>query len=647
MGARTGRGVSDRRSERPRPTPGALFFVLLAAALGGLTPAPATAQEPDTTGARPDSVRLPSVAPPAADTFAITDSILEPDDTLTVERELGDTLDAADAEPPPVLAPLRLPRPLERGFAEGVWVWDREALQRSTALNLAELLEGVASLNRVRAGYYGQPEVVASFLALPGDVELLLDGFPFDPLTSTTVDLSRIALTDLGRVRVERRGTRLRIELFSIELATPDAYTDVRIATGDLDTDGLAGAFMAPRFLFGPFSASAERLSSDGTARANPANTSTAWIRWGLLRPRWGIHAEYRRGDVQREPDSAAPGEATREDMTVRARVRPWDVLTAELYAGHSSVEDLFIDTVTTEFDVTHWGLRTSYDGSWATTQAAVRFREDGDGPGLAAELLADVRPLSWIAVTGEVRHEDWDGESFRTYAAAGRIGPWFGARLFVEWADGEHGVPWLSRPEGSVGVERSLLRAGLDWQLQGWRVGAALLSARGDSVAPPAIAGMGPFGTRDLPLLPGFEVTGFEASFRVPIVWSPLGLEGHYTRLSGAGDGSLAIFQPVEQLRAALVYHGLPLASDQLEVQARLEGEYRGGMLAPTSEAGATAVVAPSRRVNFDLSIRVLDVRAYVSWQNILHRVDLEDVPGRLLPGQTAWFGVDWELWN
>ncbi|HUF13838.1 MAG TPA: hypothetical protein VMN78_12105 [Longimicrobiales bacterium] len=626
----------------------------LALALG-LVLAPATlgAQETDTVrlGA-PDTV-----APAPADSFMLVDSIIEPDDTVTVERDVEDSL---AAEPPPRLVPLPLPPPVEPGFAEGVWVWQRAALLRSTALSLGDLLERVPSLTRVRAGYYTQPELVVSPVALSGDIEVLLDGFPLDPLTSTTIDLSRIGLTDLERVRVERRGGRLRIELFSLEhpfprggFGTPgdsgSAYTRVEIATGDLDTDGLAGAFMAPRFLFGPFAVAISRLDSDGVLRREPGRSSSAWIRWGLLRPSWGVHAEYRRASVEREEGSAFPGEAMREDIVVRARARPFEFLTAELYGGHSEVDDVFLDSPSTELAITHFGLRTAYDRGPIGTRAALRFRNGDTRLDMAGEIAADVRPVSWAGVAGELRYEDWEGASFSSWVASGRLGPWLGARLFAEVTDGAHGLAWLVRPEGTPGVERALQRAGVDWVLGGWRLGVAAFRAEGDSVAPAALPGIGPSGSgsRVLSLYPGFEVGGVEAMFRVPLGFDPVGLEGSYTRLSAGDDGVHALFQPVEQARAAVVYHDLPLDSDQLEIELRLEGEYRGEMRAPGAEPGSVQTIEPINRLNFDLSIRVLDVHAYVSWQNILNWQDLNDLPGRTMPGQTAYFGVKWEMWN
>ena len=594
-----------------------------------------------------------TLPPMPADTFVLVDSILEPDDTVTVERDsVADTLSV------PRLIPLPVPRPLDPSYAHGVWEWNRAELLRSTALTLGDLVERIPGMTRVRAGFVTQPELVASPSALSGDVAVFLDGFPLDPLTSTTIDLARIGITDLERVRVERRGGRLRIELTPLEHpaprtdyeTTPDsgaAYTRVEIVTGDLDTDGLAGVFMAPRFLFGPFAGSISRLNSDGTNRGQPGRTTSTWLRWSFLRERWGLNAEYRRGGVERDEGSALPGGQTREEMIVRARARPFDAFSAEVYAGHSEVDDEFIvDTVSTELSGTHVGLRTAYDRHWVGTHAAIRLRNGDVGPDLSYEISGALRPLPWIDLNGDFDAERWRDEGATRWVAGAALGPFLGARLFAELADGTHGIHWLARGNEAPIVERSIRRAGVDWSLGGWSLGATAFMAEGDSVAPSAIPGIGPSASRTLPLHPGFEVQGFEVSGRIPLPWD-VGIEGWYSRIA-AGDGGLrSVFQPVEQARVALAWHDLPLESVQLEVDARLELEYRGEMLVPDAESGALQAVAAQPSLDFDLNIRVLDVHAWLSWQNILHNVERADVPGVPLPGQTAYFGVKWELWN
>jgi hypothetical protein len=58
-------------------------------------------------------------------------------------------------------------------------------------------------------------------------------------------------------------------------------------------------------------------------------------------------------------------------------------------------------------------------------------------------------------------------------------------------------------------------------------------------------------------------------------------------------------------------------------------------------------AQVAAYRATNLEVSIRVLTVRAFIRWDNLLNRPFQQDVPGFNLPGQHVLYGVKWEFWN
>ena len=50
---------------------------------------------------------------------------------------------------------------------------------------------------------------------------------------------------------------------------------------------------------------------------------------------------------------------------------------------------------------------------------------------------------------------------------------------------------------------------------------------------------------------------------------------------------------------------------------------------------------------LDFNLTIRILDLHAFVRWNNILHRLNQQDLPGRIFPGQRAFYGIKWSFWN
>ncbi|MBR9990582.1 MAG: hypothetical protein KFH98_12550, partial [Gemmatimonadetes bacterium] len=45
-------------------------------------------------------------------------------------------------------------------------------------------------------------------------------------------------------------------------------------------------------------------------------------------------------------------------------------------------------------------------------------------------------------------------------------------------------------------------------------------------------------------------------------------------------------------------------------------------------------------------LQIRVIDVRAFIRWEDILGN-DIVELPGRVQRGPRIFYGVKWDLWN
>ena len=109
--------------------------------------------------------------------------------------------------------------------------------------------------------------------------------------------------------------------------------------------------------------------------------------------------------------------------------------------------------------------------------------------------------------------------------------------------------------------------------------------------------------------------------------------------------DAAGWLYLPAEQWRAALTYHHSPLASGNLELFARFEHVYRGGMRVPGPDA--LAYSNRHRATNLELTIRILTVRAFLRWENLFHRLDLSDIPPYRLPGQHLLWGVKWIFWN
>src|SRR5215208_5239320 len=128
------------------------------------------------------------VRPPARDTLRRPAR-----DTLAVDTLAVDTAAAAQdtVVPPAVLFPA-MPIAGTASAADGLWIWDQDALLRETPVTLVDLLERIPGIAAFRAGMFVQPEAAAAFGGTAGRMEIELDGYVLDPLTASSTDLSRI-----------------------------------------------------------------------------------------------------------------------------------------------------------------------------------------------------------------------------------------------------------------------------------------------------------------------------------------------------------------------------------------------------------------------------------------------------------------------
>jgi hypothetical protein len=260
--------------------------------------------------------------------------------------------------------------------------------------------------------------------------------------------------------------------------------------------------------------------------------------------------------------------------------------------------------------------------------------------PGLEAEGEAGTRLGRILDLSGNVAWADWRGGATATsYGVRAAGGPFLPIRPFIEWSSGTRGVPGLEREGGgAVLTDRDVLRLGGEVEWKGARVGVARTRLTADSVADFGL----PF-DRTARLYAGGTANGWEVSGRLPLFSSPFALEGWYTRWDAATPW---IYLPAQSWRAALVYHHLPLPSGNLEITGRLEAHRRGAMAIPDATSGLIGVPGLTA-LDLDLQIRILDVRAFIRWNNITHRLMQYDVPGRLFPGQRVFYGVKWQFWN
>lgn len=619
MGSSTGRRVTFLSLFGARLRSGVAFLgVSIALGWAGA----AAAQEP------------PPVRPRPADTARVqVDTAAVPVDT-TVTPAVADTLKPVSVLP-------SFPQTDAPRWSAGVWEWDRSALLAAVPITLTELLERIPGITPIRSGFFGYAEAASAAGATAGRFEVILDGYALDPLAAGTHDLSRLELAQLRRVRVERRVGAVRVELETLAPVDPRSYSSVEAGTGDLATNLFRGLFLAPRFLVGPLALGIERLDSDGLGRREPANTFTGWLKWSRAfgSGKHGLQFELRRSAVERTVEDEAVGGA-RQDWVLRARSAPLPRLTTEAYFGASEVDDAFTETPVKEREA-QGGVRALYqtDRGWART--AVRLRDNENLPLTEAELAGGLRLPASVYLSADVSWTDWrDGIEATSFGLRSELGPFHGFRPFVEYNGGRRGVPFLRDTAGTALLtERTSLRYGADFARGGFHLGAAGVKLQADSIPDFGL----PFDATGR-LFPGGTMRGLELVGRVPLFWKPLALEGWYTRWGGESSW---IYLPEESWRAALVYHHLPLESGNLELLARLEGHHRGEMIVPGGPT--TASVPALTAFDFYLQVRILDVRAFLRWDNFTHQLMLRDWPetDRFFPGQRVLYGVKWQFWN
>lgn len=566
-------------------------------------------------------------------------------DTLRVELPVADSLetgadslaraDSTAAPPPEVLASFA-PRG-EPGWQRGVWSWDREALSESAAVTLTDLLERIPGVTPIRAGFVGAAEAASAFGAGAGRIEVILDGFALDPLEAGTYDFSRLELNQLESVRVERRLGGLRIEIRTLSPSDPRPYTVVEAGTGDMKTNLFRGIFLTPRFLGGPLSLGVEHLDTQGNFRREPATAFTGWAKWGLVSGNTGLELEMRRGSIERlVGDSVRTG--NRQDWILRARSAPFENVTAEGFIGFSANEDDLAGQLVDDKGM-QAGFRAGYHADRGWAHSTVRLRDNEFLPSAEVEVAAGIDLPGRVHLSGDLNVESWKGEGATSFGVRAEVGPWFGVRPFAEASFGRRGVPYLrNAADRPVFTDQTALRVGADASFGGLHLGVAGVRLDADSLSAFGL----PF-DRVAFLYPGGIMDGIEITGRVPLLWEPLALEGWYTRWAG---NSPWIYLPDQSFKAALVYRHSPLESGNLDLIGRLEGSYRGQMRIPTTD-GTLATIPGISSLDLEFQVRVIDVRAFVRWNNILHRLNNYDVPGRTFPGQHVFYGVKWQFWN
>ena len=575
---------------------------------------------------RPDSVR-------------VADSLQVRSDSAAAAGAIQDSI-PADTIKDPLPA---FPVPPLPGAGEG-FRWDREAIARSGALTLDELLARVPGSEAFRTGWLSAPALVA----VAGDVSrvrVFLDGIELegiDPSGGGLLDLSRVQLWTLDEVAIERGADEMRVYLTSwrVERTTTSTRTDV--ATGDQETNLYRGMF-GKRFGRGEvLQLGAQQYGYSNNITAFGGGDELAiFARAGIAQRLWSLDAFLTRSNRTR--DAQPP-----------------------LFGGTELPEQ---DAVRTDA-YARLALGSAGSGAWLQLLAALqRFDQEASGTGVGATPDTGLTNVHYVATTGFARagfhlsgtarmRNPEEGE--RSTSITGRAA--FENRYFTlaVRADARSGdtvsleeataairpTSWISlvgtvarRHGGEPEVEQLSARAEAGLRLGGlWFIGGILMSDTTHLLAPPLL-----FDASLPPVEDAQAPEGFYGAIRGRI-WRDVFVDAQATSWSEEG-----------WLRPRMSGYG------HVYVDTRWLGRFPSGSFGFLGSAGYVfrdQVPFPTSSGGLDFGTTVRDLRLLLEirlldgaifWQQYFHldpaRPEL--VPGFGLSRQTNIYGVRWRFWN
>lgn len=575
------------------------------------------------------------------------------------DTTVADTLAAAGRQEAPAPEEDRIQRFPDRlggpeGFAAPVYECDRQCLLASPAFSLAEILVGrVPGIQTVRSGWLGGPHHLMNGGVGPGFVTVLVDGRPLSSLEDGQVDLRRISLVHLERVRVVRRAGELIVDVETLRRDRRSAYSRITAGTGSPDLQLMRGTF--DNGLGRNFTVAGSFDLLDATHGQGIENDRFDF--WGRFS--WmpgtndaGIELEYANEDLLRT--GADSVEFDRRRVMARARANPtpaiqlearggqqrWRVATPEDAADGDGEEDVQ-EQVVEEVALVLRGRSDRLGG-----EAEVRLPSGPGHPDLVLAGRVGGRATSWLSVDAAGELASWEGFETREVRAGLSLTPVPWVTLRADGATGRRGVP---RPvEGTadtvsydVGAAGAWVRAG-PWSLRG-RVSLQRL----DRVLP--------FGAAfDRRLAPGgeAEIVGWEAGLSGPILpigrvipgLAPIRVDGWFRHQET--EEATVPFVPANLAAGEISLHD-DFFEGNLEIWLSTSFQWKGEMASLQGRAEPQLVTLTSSTLwEGHVSFRIGDFRFF--WRMVnpagYDVVEVVDVP---FPKQVNVVEVKWEFFN
>lgn len=546
------------------------------------------------------------------------------------------------------------------------FTFDRDAMFRSGALTVGDLLDRIPAITTYRAGWLAAP-LTAAYGGDFSRVRIFFDGIEMDdlePRNGTAPDLHSVPLWTLQTLSLVRNASELRIDLRSWEYNTTTPYTRVDVLTGDLNTN-LYRAFYGKRFYNGAgLQVAGQQYGETDQRVGTGGNELTLLGRYGIAHKLWSIDATAMRTNFTRSStprfnfqtfsqQAAGMSLPSYRSATTLAYVRaaigregsgPFLQLLASTqilheYSAHldsaSAQQRGFLpDTADTLASVTQYVATAGFDAYGGRLRLIERYRTRlGKGyssPSASFDLTNRILSLQATA-----ERDEYAGLT-RTDAGARflplpfiAVSGWVGQRTPF----GTPAVGFFRQPRS----RSATLEGGLRLLPAGLWASGGVVTRDTAFLAPPAV-----YDTAFLAALQGRQ-TGTIAEVHGPLLW------GFSVDFAGTHWQNPVPYAPQNQAHTELRYYTewlsrFPNGNFSFLFQPGLD--WRDHATFPTAVGTQAQRSAQSAIYSLLVEIRIL--RGVISYQrrNISDAV-YNQVPGYLMPRALNVYGVRWYFYN
>lgn len=538
----------------------------------------------------------------------------------------------------------------------GSYTFDRDALFRTGAITVGDLLDRIPSITAFRSGWLAAPQTVA----YGGDfsrVRLFIDGVEIDDLegrNGAAPDVHAFPIWALEKLSLVRTASELRIEMRSWEYNLTTPYTRVDVLTGDLNTN-LYRVFYGKRYYNGTgLQVAGQEYGVTDPRNGGGGEQFSGLLRYGVARDRWSLDATAIRTNGTRtttgrfQGGQLLPGYKSANTLGyLRAAIGregsgPFLQLVASTqilkeYSPHFDTTaakqyGFLPDTVDTLASVAQYVATAGFDRYGGRVRLIERYRRRlGRGynsPSATFDLLRGVLALSALA-----ERDEYAG--LTRLEAGGQLTPlpflsvagYVGQRSSFGVPAPEHILQPSSRSARLEGGIRLL--AGGPWATVG------IITRDTALLVPPQVYDSA------FTMVGTGRQTGTTASLRGPL-FHGISVNATGTRWQQPGPYTPEYQAHVDLQLFTQYLSRFPDGNFSFLLDPMLD--YRSKVLFPTN--GDSRATVPSKALSVLVELRIL--RAVISYQRRnITALQYDQVPGYLMPRPVNVYGVRWYFLN